>query len=210
MSDTHPRSDVTAIVLAGGRSSRFGADKLAVELEGRSVLDRAIDAVALVAASVIVVGAPVERSGARTVDDPEPLGGPLQALSAALEATSTALALVVAGDMPMLVPEVLDLLVEALVTSPGIDAVVLQDARDPSRRQPLPLVVRVGSARSAATAALGAGDRSLLRLLARLALAELPADRWLALDPEGRTLLDIDLPADLERLRSGAPDQRMR
>ena len=210
MSDTRPRSDVTAIALAGGRSSRFGSDKLAVDLEGRSVLDRAIDAVALGAVDVVVAGAPIGRSDVRTVDDPEPFGGPLQALGAALAEASTNVALVVAGDMPMLVPEVLRLLVEALVASPAIDAVVLQDPRDPSRRQPLPLAARVGPARSAAAAALGAGDRSLVRLLSRLDLAELPADRWLALDPEGRTLLDVDLPGDLERLRGGAPDQRMR
>ena len=36
---------VSAIVLAGGRSSRFGSDKLVKEIEGRSILLRAIDAV---------------------------------------------------------------------------------------------------------------------------------------------------------------------
>jgi molybdopterin-guanine dinucleotide biosynthesis protein A len=210
VSDPRPRSDLTAIVLAGGRASRFGSDKLAVDVEGRTVLDRAIDAVADIAVDVIVVGAAASRSAVRTVDDPERFGGPLQALAAGLDATSTPLALVVAGDMPTQVPEVLAMLAEGLAAAPGIEAAVLRDPHDPARRQPLPMAVRVEPARRAAAAALGAGDRSLVRLLARLGLAELPSATWLQLDPEGRTLLDIDVPGDLARLRPGAPDQRKR
>ena len=40
---------VSGIVLAGGRSSRFGSDKLRAEIAGRSLLELAIDAVAAVA-----------------------------------------------------------------------------------------------------------------------------------------------------------------
>jgi molybdopterin-guanine dinucleotide biosynthesis protein A len=40
---------ISAIVLAGGRSSRFPGDKLAAELDGRSLLARAIEAVRPVA-----------------------------------------------------------------------------------------------------------------------------------------------------------------
>jgi molybdenum cofactor guanylyltransferase len=207
-------SDVTGIVLAGGRSTRFGADKLAAQVEGTSVLDRAIGAVATVAGEVIVVGAAqalpsIPGITCRTVDDPEPFGGPLQALAGGLRATSTDLAIVVAGDMPTLVPDVLALLMETLRSSSDVDAVVLADPRDPSRRQPVPLAIRVAAARMAAGAALEAGDRSLVRLLGRMALVELAAAQWQPLDPEARTLVDIDVPDDLRRL-GGAADQRMR
>ena len=36
---------VTGLVLAGGRSSRFGRDKLAERIDGRTLLDSAIDGV---------------------------------------------------------------------------------------------------------------------------------------------------------------------
>ena len=49
---------VSGIVLAGGASKRFGSDKLEATLEGRSLLGRAIDAVAAVSTEVIVVVAP--------------------------------------------------------------------------------------------------------------------------------------------------------
>ena len=47
--------DVSAIVLAGGRSSRFGGDKLAGRLGGETVLDRTVDAVGAVAVDIVIV-----------------------------------------------------------------------------------------------------------------------------------------------------------
>jgi molybdopterin-guanine dinucleotide biosynthesis protein A len=210
MTVPNPRLDVTAIVLAGGRSTRFGSDKLAADVDGSTVLDRAIDAVAVVASDVLVVGAAHEIANARVIADPEPFGGPLQALAGALAETTTSTAIVVAGDMPSLVPEVLGLLVGALGAETSVDAAVLTDPRDAARRQPVPLAIRVEPARTAAAAALDAGDRSLVRHLGRLTVEEVPVERWLPLDPEARTLVDIDLPADIDRLRRGARDQRKR
>ena len=197
-------------MLAGGRSTRFGGDKLAVEIDGQSVLERAIAGVSAVALDVLVVGASGAHPKVRIVADPEPFGGPLQGLAGALAETTSGLAIVVAGDMPSLVPEVLTLLVETLRASADADAVVLADPHDPPRRQPVPLAIRVRPAQAAAAAALEAGDRSLVRLLARLTVVELAVDRWLSLDPEARTLIDIDVADDLRGIRDGAPDQRMR
>ncbi|HRC61654.1 MAG TPA: NTP transferase domain-containing protein, partial [Dehalococcoidia bacterium] len=47
-----------AIVLAGGRSRRMGRDKAALVLRGRSLLQRALDAVGAVVDEIVVVGAP--------------------------------------------------------------------------------------------------------------------------------------------------------
>lgn len=208
--------DPTAIVLAGGRSTRFGGDKLDVDIGGATVLDRSIEAVATIASEVIVAGReaqdwrPVPGMAIRAVADHEPFGGPLQALSGALAAVTSEAVLVVAGDMPTLVPAVLELLVRRLRDDEAVDAAVLADPHDSPRRQPLPLAIRVAPAKAAAAAALDAGDRSLVRLLDRLSVAEVPIDRWLPIDPEARSLLDVDVPADLDRLHRGALDRRMR
>ena len=211
----------TGIVLAGGRSSRFGSDKLAAELDGRSLLALAIDAVAplvdevLVAAErlpeeLLTAGVPVAL-----VPDRAPFEGPLagvaNALGTAVDADPVAdLAIVVGGDMPRLVPDVLRSMLDRLEEDPRIDAVLLgrpSSTVDPeghaSLRAVLPLAVRVRAAASAAAAALDAGERSLQALVDRLTHSELPPSAWLALDPAANTLLDVDTTADLERIRRG-------
>lgn len=210
---------VTAIVLAGGRSSRFGGDKLAASLDGGSVLAATIVAVAPIADGVIVAG-PRLPSGfiagevpVALVADPEPLGGPLLALASVLAGANAAaapwdVAIVVGGDMPRLVPAVLVAMMDVLDQDPDVDAVYLgpPDAPietrpiEPPRRQVLPLTVRVQPASRAAREAVEAGNRSLQALVERMAAIELPAARWQQLDPDASTLTDIDTRADLDRL----------
>lgn len=205
---------VTAIVLAGGRASRFGGPKLAARIGEITLLERAIQAAGSVADEVIVArapgasppgdGGPGRRHHVvpiRFVADDEPFAGPLAGLAGALRGTSTELAIVVGGDMPGLVPAVLALLLERLRADGVLNAALLVAPEpDTHRRQVLPLALRVEPAAAAARAAIDAGDRSLVRLLDRLRSIEIPAPEWLALDPEGRTLLDVDRPSDLARI----------
>jgi molybdenum cofactor guanylyltransferase len=203
------RPTVTAIVLAGGRSSRFGADKLAVEIDGRPLLAHALEAVSGIAELILLAGRGDPRAGSarvagaslRTVPDAEPFAGPLAAVAGALQETRTDLAIVVGGDMPGLVPAVLSAMLGRLASNLGLDAVLLQDPELESRhRQVLPLALRIATVAAIATDAVRAGDRSLLRLVERLRSVEVPAGEWLALDPSSRTLLDVDRPGDLPRI----------
>ena len=101
---------IGAIVLAGGRSSRFGRDKLAEIIDGRPLLDHAIDAVRAVATDIVVVVAPGTMlpvpPGVRIAEDPVAFEGPLAGLAAGLAALDPAVdrLIVVGGDMPSLVP----------------------------------------------------------------------------------------------------------
>jgi molybdopterin-guanine dinucleotide biosynthesis protein A len=197
-----------AIVLAGGRSRRFGTDKLAARMaDGRSVLAHGVAAVEAIADQLVVVLAPganrPDDLPARTgvVHDPEPDGGPLVGLAAGLEAANDELVIVIAGDMPLLEPAVLRLLVEALQQDPVVDAARLEaDASTVGSVAVLPCVLRREPARRACRDAVATGDRRLRACLERLATAVVPAVEWRALDPTGRTLLDIDRQADLERI----------
>ena len=195
---------VSAIVLAGGQSSRFGSDKLAATLDGRSLLERAIDAVGGVADEVLVVLAPGdERSLAATasatpvrrVVDPEMYGGPLVGLLAGLEAAAQPLVVVTGGDMPTLEPSVLDAMIRALAASEtGTDAIVLASRGD---RPPLPAALRTGAATSVARRLVGDGERRLRSLFERLPTRALAEGEWRPLDPSGATLRDVDRPTDL-------------
>ncbi len=196
----------TAIVLAGGRSSRYGADKLAVDVDGRPLLHRAIAAVAQVADEVVVVIAPdAARPGlprdlgvpVRVVHDAAPGLGPLAGLAAGLAAARAPLALVVGGDQPSLAPSLLTELLLWLGSDddgPLLDVVGLEED---GQLRPLPTAVRVASARPAAVTALAGGTRSLTGLFAQLRAGTLGPERWRRLDPAGESLLDVDTPGDL-------------
>ena len=69
-------SGITGIVLAGGRSRRFGSDKLASDVGGRPLVEHAIDALATVADEVVVVIAADAVPG--TADAPGQGSGPVQ------------------------------------------------------------------------------------------------------------------------------------
>jgi molybdopterin-guanine dinucleotide biosynthesis protein A len=196
-------SDV-GIVLAGGRSRRFGADKLAVPLGDRTMLDRAVEAVAEVVPQVIVALAPGDDRAIATptgvslrkVHDAGPGGGPLLGLVAALEAAlegDVERTLLAGGDMPTLRPAVLQTLLDRL-DDPSVDAAA---AIVDGRRRPIPCALRARPALAASRTSLGTDDRSLRGMLARLDVTELDADTWRAFDPAGETFRDVDLPDDL-------------
>lgn len=74
---------ILGAVLAGGQSSRFGSDKALAELDGQSLIARAVDALSLWCEKVIVVGR--EEAPAPTVPDwPRAGMGPLGGIAAAL------------------------------------------------------------------------------------------------------------------------------
>ena len=196
------RGSVAAVVLAGGRSERFGSDdKLRATIDGSTLLERAVAAVAHVADDVVVVLAPDAPTfevppPAREAHDPTEGEGPLAGMHAGLLAVgSSDLALVVGGDMPHLRPDVLRLMLDA-IADPTVELVALDDGEGP---RPLPLVVRTSSATDAVHDLLRAGGRRLRDLFGALRTRVIDEAAWTALDPDRRTLSDVDEPGDLNR-----------
>ena len=74
---------ILGAVLAGGRSTRFGSDKARAMLDGATLLDHAIAALAPLCAQVVVCGRHDARHAALP-DRPAPGMGPLGGLNAAL------------------------------------------------------------------------------------------------------------------------------
>jgi molybdopterin-guanine dinucleotide biosynthesis protein A len=121
--------------------------------------------------------------------------GPLRGLSAGLDVANAEWAILAGGDMPDLQPAVLrEMLRGALET--GVVAVTLSDG---GTERPLPSVLRTVPATHAARGLLEAGRRSLRDLLAVVATVVVDEPTWTALDPERRTLRDVDEPTDMER-----------
>lgn len=129
-----------AIVLAGGAAKRLGgADKPAVRVGGRALLDRVL-ATCTDAATTVVVGGrrPTTRAVTWTREVPQG-GGPLAALDAGVRHTGAERVLVLSADLPFLGESTVEALLAA-AGRPDRDGALCvdQDGRD----QPLVAVYR--------------------------------------------------------------------
>ena len=105
---------VTAFVLAGGKSTRMGSDKAFVMLDGKTLLERALQAARSVTQDVLIVGASSKFSAyAPVVEDVFLDRGPLGGIHAALSATATDLNVILAVDLPFVEEAFLRFLLKA-------------------------------------------------------------------------------------------------
>jgi molybdopterin-guanine dinucleotide biosynthesis protein A len=198
----------SGIVLAGGRSTRFGADKLAAPLDGRPLLHWPLEVLTGICREVVlVVGQegipplPALSVPLRIVRDDEPGAGPLPALITGLQEAVAETAIVVAGDMPSMVPALLQELARR-ATAADTDAAVLLDG---TTIRPLPAALRCTAAIDAARRLRDRGEDRLRAVFAELRVDRVPEAHWRTLDPSGATLLDVDTVDDLGRVSRGQP-----
>ena len=156
--------DRSVVIVAGGRSRRLGRDKPLVEIGGRTVLSRILEATAQFEDAVLAVrDVPPFRRALATegweadtervagppgavalrgpegralliVPDPVPDLGPLAGVASGLNAARGAICVVLAGDLPFVTPDLVDRLSRELEGDAESDAVV-PHAR--GRAQPL-------------------------------------------------------------------------
>ncbi len=185
-------TDVSALVLAGGRGRRMGgADKPALLVAGTSLLDRVVAACS--GLPVVVVGPerPTRRPVTFTRESPQG-GGPVSALAAGLPLVTTPLVALLAADLPFLTRAVLDLLAARLADD--VDGVLLVD--DTGRDQLLVGVWHTAALRRVVDAAGPPEGLGLGRLLAGLTAVRVLPDEL----PAGpRPWQDCDTPEDLVR-----------
>lgn len=105
----------SGIVLAGGRSTRMGADKASLTIRNISLLDRAVALLEPLVDDVIVVTRAQERTAGRVrvVADEIRDRGPMAGLLTGLHAVRHPEALVVPVDLPLLPPAFLKYLAES-------------------------------------------------------------------------------------------------
>jgi molybdenum cofactor guanylyltransferase len=200
--------DAAAIVLAGGRSSRMGTPKAALQWHGSTLLRRVTGIVARVVAPgpVVVVSAPGQElpalaPGVEVVADEREGRGPLQGLAAGLAAVGdrARVAYVSSTDVPLLHPAFVRRVLGAL--DDGVD-VVLPDVG--GYRQPLsaayrtallPIIEELIAADQMRPAFLFERSRVL-----KLTDADLLNGGALArLDPDLTSVSNLNEPADYER-----------
>ena len=186
---------IGAIVLTGGTAARMdGADKASIELDGLTLLERAL-AATMTAVEVVVVGeaVPTTRPVTFVREDPRG-GGPAAGLLAGADAfyRPCDAVQVLAVDMPRVTPGTFARLASELAASPSYDGALLVDGD--GRRQPLCAVYR-WTALHRARPPRHEDEHGLPvhRLLGGLSLLEVPA--------VGAEAMDVDTWGDLRRLR---------
>lgn len=176
-----------AVVLAGGSAERMGgSDKVALNIGGKSMLERVVAAAAS-AQTVVVVG-PHRSTSSPVVwcrEDP-PGGGPAAAVAAALPLVTGDVVALLAADQPLLTPTFVDQLV-ATVSDGGAVAV---DAD--GRPQWLCSAWPLAALRSADLRSGGS---------MHAVLAALP---WTPIRSQGRDVFDCDTEDDVRQAREWA------
>jgi len=133
-------------LLAGGKSSRMGADKAFLDFAGQTLLDRALAVMGAVCDSVTIVGDPAKFAKyGSVVADIFSGCGPLAGIHAALAHSPAELNLMLAVDMPFVSRELLAFLFAAAADNDAIITV----PRDGKGLQPLCAVYRRAFARVA-------------------------------------------------------------
>jgi molybdopterin-guanine dinucleotide biosynthesis protein A len=96
--------DFTAVLLAGGKSSRMGQDKAGLVIEGMLLWRRQLATLEATGASEILIsgraGGPYSESSFRIVEDAEPGLGPIGGVATAMAYAQYPLVLVLAIDLP--------------------------------------------------------------------------------------------------------------
>jgi molybdenum cofactor guanylyltransferase len=193
-------AEYAAVILAGGAGRRLGgAGKPLIEVGGRPMLARVLDAVAG-AAQRIVVGPdslPLPPGVCRVREEP-PGGGPVAATAAGLALVGAPTVALLAADLPFLDAGAVAELRAALADQPAgdtggrpVDGVVFVDPD--GRRQTLCGVWRTVAVRAAVDRLGPPAGVPVRALLAGLRVAELPATA----DPP--PWYDCDRPDDLLR-----------
>jgi len=190
--------DITALILAGGASTRMGVDKAFLDYEGTPLIVRVHATLAPLFAEVLIAaGAETPGRGpfpARALYDETPGQGPLAGLVAGLKAARTPWLFMVACDMPNLDPQVIARVVAE--RGPGIAAVVpesaggLESCHALYARAALPII----------EVAMAEGERAPHRLFRRLNARIVPKADIAALDPTFRSLANLNTPDDLKRV----------
>ncbi len=126
---------VAAIVLAAGRSTRMGANKLLEDLDGKPVVRHVVEAALASrceAVSVVLghqaveVSAALEGLDVRFIHNPQYADGMSTSLAAGVQQTpeATMAVLVCLGDMPLVTPNMMDAVIDGLARNTDAKAVV--------------------------------------------------------------------------------------
>ncbi len=190
-----PNLPLSGVVLAGGKSARLGRDKALLELEGRTLVARTLDALAQLTDDLIVVTNIVPRlfpPPARVVTDRYVGAGVLAGMHAGLLAARGELAIVVACDMPFLD---LDLLRRMVTLAHEADVVVPRW----TDVEPLHAIYRPAACLGPIERALVRGERRIVSFYHQVRVRYVERAEITRFDPQGLSFFNVNTAKDWEQ-----------
>jgi molybdenum cofactor guanylyltransferase len=195
----------SAIILAGGRSTRFGGGEKSLRLVGgKRMICRVIEALCPVVDELIIsVRGEVQRdllfpfiSGQEFVYDEVEGIGPLSGVHSGLRRARGDYVVIAACDMPLINTAAIALLFE---TARGHDAAVPR--HDGGFIEPLHAVYRREAMLEAVTESIRAGESKISAPLRRLKdVVYVPESEFRNVDPELDTFLNVNKAEDMEKI----------
>jgi molybdenum cofactor guanylyltransferase len=191
---------LSAAIMAGGKSRRMGRDKAWIDLgDGRPIVQHVVDVAREVAQDVLIVANEQRYAtlGVRVVPDAYPDTGVLGGIASGVAAAAHERVLVVACDMPFLLPRVLRYLAEQ---AEGYDAVVPQVAGEYETLHALYTKACLPAMRRA----LEAGERRVISFFPHVRVRAVAAEELRPLDLDLRSFTNVNTPDELAALRGRA------
>jgi len=193
--------EINGILLVGGRSSRLGREKTLEKIGGESLLDRAINALAPLCKTVILVAAAgtkhsgiKETSSLKIITDIYPGKGPLVGLYSGLKQSDTLYNFVIACDMPFLSEKLIQLMIGL---APGYDIVVPRLGR---RAEPLCAVYSLNCL-STIEKMIKDGDYTVRNIPPKVNTRYVDGEEIASVDPKQRSFINVNREEDLTRAR---------
>jgi molybdenum cofactor guanylyltransferase len=195
----------SAVILAGGRSSRMGLPKAALPFGPSTILERLIDTLGNAFAQIIVVAAPLrdepfsierivkDRADLVVERDAAAFAGPVGALRRGMARACGEIVFACSCDLPLLRSDLAHALCAMLV---GDDAVIPQLA---GIMQPLCAAYRREAASVALAAMEDAGEHRLTLIATRLSVRTIDETALRAIDPDLRSFVNVNTAADYAR-----------
>lgn len=183
--------DCTAVILAGGDSTRMQRDKASLSLHGKPLFEH-VTTVLLPLFPRVVASVRTPRADLvlPQVCDANPDGGPLAGLVAAFESIDTDWLFLTACDMPFVSPALLEFLASQRSEHQAVVPVVQEHL------QPLAAFYARSCLDTLRAIEAGNGKRSLCALLERLDVLYIDEVRLREYDPQLRSFFDLDTPED--------------
>jgi len=110
----------SGIILAGGKSSRLGVDKIFLEYKNKKFIDIIIEKLSKICSEIIISGRKYKNY--KSCKDEYNINAPISGLYSGLKSSKYKYSLIVAGDLPFIEMDILKLIISKM--SPKIDIVI--------------------------------------------------------------------------------------